>query len=162
MSRIHRIIALLLLLAYASTGTAAFPACILALAEMDGSHEVQVRESEQGTQVLLHHAGHDYTPEVADHGSALARTLVRMCRPASEGDHSLSLRRMTASAANASDEAKHSLKDPLPLNILATMRFFQAQPEPGSLRLRRPPWEAGGRTCSQQSHRLVATVHLLI
>ena len=54
MCHLRRFISLLLLLAYAGTGTSVLPAFVLALAEMDGSHEVRVCESEQGTRVLLH------------------------------------------------------------------------------------------------------------
>ena len=51
----HRIIAALVLMAYAVTGTALVPAVTAALAALDGSHDVMVRESEQGTQLVLHH-----------------------------------------------------------------------------------------------------------
>ena len=106
MHRLLRIIAALLLLAHASTGTALIPAAVAALADLDGSHAVIVCHTASGTQVILHHRPGEYTPAVCDH-ALLGRMAVRLCQPSRDGDHNLA----TPSAAfNAAEDSKREIK----------------------------------------------------
>ncbi|MES2598202.1 MAG: hypothetical protein V4662_22905 [Verrucomicrobiota bacterium] len=89
-SLLKRLTGLLLLLAHAITGTSALPAITTLAADLEGSHAVMVSQGEQGTQIVLHHRPHEYTPEVDDHSNAIARVLVRLCNTSHEGDHRLS------------------------------------------------------------------------
>jgi hypothetical protein len=111
MKRIHSLLVVLLLLAYAGTATAIMPAVFAALAELDGSHRVMICRTEQGMQVRLHHREDDYTPEVCDHTGLLAKLVVSFCRPAEEGDHSLSTNQVTGTLTSPDDEAKRFIKD---------------------------------------------------
>ncbi len=95
----QRIIALVLLVAYAITGTSVMPAMVAIAASMDGSHAVIVQQSEQGLQLTLHHRSNEYTPRVADHCNALAKIIVSMCGASEEGDHQMSTAHVTASAS---------------------------------------------------------------
>lgn len=111
MKRLHSLLVVLLLLAYAGTATSIMPAVFAALAVLDGSHRVLICRTEQGTQVRLHHRENDYTPEVCDHEGLLAKLVVSFCRPATEGDHSLSTNQVTGMLTNSSDDAKRFFKD---------------------------------------------------
>lgn len=111
MERLYRMLALLLLLAYASTATTIMPAVFAALAALDGSHKVLICHTEQGMQVRLHHHEGDYTPEVCDHAGVLARLVVSFCRPATEGDHSLSNNQVAGGLAGPDDEEERLFKD---------------------------------------------------
>ena len=120
----HRIIAALVLMAYAVTGTALVPAVTAALAALDGSHDVLVRESEQGTQLVLHHRQGDYTPEKADHRKCMARVLVSFCRQNQEGDHSLSSAHVTSMALTERIDATQIVKQPMTFNARATIALL--------------------------------------
>ena len=111
MKRIYRLLALLLLLAYAGSATAIMPTLFAALAAIDGSHQVMICRTEHGTQVRLHHHEDEYTPEVCDHSGMLARLVVSFCRPATEGDHSLSTNQVAGSLAGPDDEEERLIKD---------------------------------------------------
>ena len=111
MKRAHRILVLLLLLTYAGTATAVMPVVFAALAVLDGSHRVLICRSEQGMEVRLHHRENDYTPEVCDHDGILAQLVVSFCRPAAEGDHSLTTNQVAGTLANSGDEAKRFIND---------------------------------------------------
>ncbi|MCX6850803.1 MAG: hypothetical protein NTY98_17965 [Verrucomicrobia bacterium] len=111
MKRIHSLLVVLLLLAYAGTATAVMPAVFAALAELDGSHRVMICRTEQGMQVRLHHREDDYTPEVCDHTGLLAKLVVSFCRPEEEGDHSLSSNQVTGTLTGPDEEAKKFIKD---------------------------------------------------
>ncbi|GEP40806.1 hypothetical protein [Brevifollis gellanilyticus] len=89
-SLLHRLTGLFLLLAHAIAGTSALPAITTLAADLEGSHAVMVSRSEQGTQVVLHHREHEYTPAVEDHANVVARVIVRLCSSSQEGDHRLS------------------------------------------------------------------------
>lgn len=95
----QRIIALVLLVAYAITGTSVMPAVVSLAAWVDGSHAVIVQQSEQGLQVTLHHRSNEYTPRVSDHCNALAKVIVSMCAASEEGDHQMSTAHVTANAS---------------------------------------------------------------
>ena len=111
MKRIHSLLVVLLLLAYAGTATSIMPAVFAALAVLDGSHRVLICRTEQGTEVRLHHHENDYTPEVCDHAGILAKLVVSFCRPATEGDHSLSTNNVTGTLTSPGDDAKRFIKD---------------------------------------------------
>lgn len=111
MKRAHRMLVLLLLLAYSGTATAVMPAVFAGLAVLDGSHRVLICRSEQGMEVRLHHREDDYTPEVCDHDGLLAQLVVSFCRPAAEGDHSLTTNQVTGTLTNPGDEAKRFIND---------------------------------------------------
>lgn len=111
MKRIHSLLVVLLLLAYAGTATSIMPAVFAALAELDGSHRVMICRTEQGLQVRLHHREDDYTPEVCDHAGLLGRLVVSFCHPATEGDHSLSTHQVTGTVTNPDNEAKRLIKE---------------------------------------------------
>jgi len=100
----------LLLLAYAGTATSVMPAAFAALAALDGSHRVLICRTEMGTEVRLHHRDNDYTPEVCDHEGMLAKLIVSICRPAEEGDHSLSSNQVTGTLTGPDDEVKRIIK----------------------------------------------------
>lgn len=85
----YRLIATLLLLAFASTGTSLMPAVMTMLADLDGSHQCLVRVGEGGAQVVLHHRQSEFTPAVNDHRRGLARVLVSFCQSDREGDHQM-------------------------------------------------------------------------
>jgi hypothetical protein len=133
MSLMHRFIALLLLLAYASAGTSVMPAVVTLLADLDGSHESCVQLSESRAQIVLHHRQSAFTPDLEDHERCLTRLLVRLCPSDREGDHELSLSHLSG---GADLERKASVVLPaesLLLNAMATQQFQQA------LKLPRPP-----------------------
>lgn len=98
MHLVHRLIAALLLLAYASTGTSLMPAVMTLLAEVEGSHESRVRLGENGAQVVLHHRQSEFTPAVNDHRRGLARVLVSFCQSDREGDHQMTTAKFAGNA----------------------------------------------------------------
>jgi hypothetical protein len=98
-------IALVLLVAYAITGTSLVPALASFAAMLDGSHTVMVRQSEQGTRLTLLHEQAHYTPRVDDHGGALARLVVSMCAATDTGSHELD-----SSHINATSRAERDLE----------------------------------------------------
>jgi hypothetical protein len=79
MKMFHRFLAILLLVAYASTGTSMFSLAMWSLAVIDGSHAIQVCETEHGTCIRLHHSEADFTPNVADHPSPSGQLVVSLC-----------------------------------------------------------------------------------
>lgn len=162
MQSAHRFLAALLLLAYACTGTSILPAMAMIAAEAGGSHEVKIRHSAQGTQVLLHHAESDYTPEVSDHASSLTRLIVRMCRPDAEGDHSLCLREMAGFFFSSTEEAKRDLKSPAFFPVSSVHALTVWQPKALCKEAGRAAWAAYRGVCGLESHHLVATTRFLI
>ena len=95
MKMFHRFLAILLLVAYASTGTSMFSVAIWSLAVIDGSHGIQVCETEHGTCIRLHHSEADFTPNVADHPSGLGQFVVSLCSETDHGDHTYSAAHLT-------------------------------------------------------------------
>ncbi|WP_395741951.1 hypothetical protein [Prosthecobacter sp.] len=110
MKRVHRVLGLLLLLAYAGGATSVVPVVFAALAAIDGSHRIVVCPTEEGTQIRLHHREDDFTPEVCDHAGMLGRFVVSFCRPATEGDHSLSTREVAGGLSSQDDETERLIK----------------------------------------------------
>ncbi len=111
MKRIHSLMVVLLLLAYAGSATSIMPAVFAALAELDGSHRVLICRTEQGMEVRLHHREDDFTPDVCDHEGMLARLVVSFCHPAEEGDHSLLTNQVTGTVTSPDNEGKRFIKD---------------------------------------------------
>lgn len=99
----QRSIALVLLVAYAITGTSLVPALASFAAMLDGSHMVMVRQSEQGTRLTLLHESANYTPRVDDHGGALARLVVSMCAASDTGSHELDSSHISARSSAERD-----------------------------------------------------------
>jgi|UniRef100_UPI003782E2EF hypothetical protein len=162
MHRIYRFFAALLLLAYVSTGTAIMPAVVMVLAKLDGSHAVIVCQSVSGTKVLLHHRDAEFTPEVKDHASKLARCLVCLCKPSSEGDHSLATMGVACGLIHARDDVKRDLKDTPMLNTQATVNLIFHHSHPASLFHTQPPLFMAIRESGRQKPCAMATVQLLI
>lgn len=102
---LHRLIALMLLVSFTGTGTAAVPALVSLVAAICGGHSVLVSQSAGGAQVVLHHQAGCFTPQAADHTSGLIRGIVRMCEPDLAGDHCLSAARITSGYERAGEEA---------------------------------------------------------
>ncbi|SKA97173.1 hypothetical protein SAMN02745166_02566 [Prosthecobacter debontii] len=163
MSFKRRFIASLLLMAYAVTGTSLMPATMLILANLDGSHSIQVQESDHGTQLLLHHNRGNYTPLVCDHTGALARVVVSLCRPDSTGDHNLVAAHMSGQANTERQNSKSSVKQAATLNHLATSALILWRPQPiktqlvAKLRLRDEP-----QNFSTSQRKSLSTVQLVI
>lgn len=161
MSYQRRFIASLLLMAYAITGTSLMPATMLVLANLDGSHSVQVRESDHGTQLVLHHNGGNYTPLVNDHQGTLARVVVSLCRPDQAGDHNLVSAHMSGQVNTERQNSNSPVKQAALLNYLATsaLILWKSQSENTStVKLRRVE-DRGSRIVQR---RPLSTVQLLI
>lgn len=154
----HRIVMLLLLLAYAGTGTSMLAGVVMTAAWADGSHEVRIVQAEHGMQVRLHHGdAENVTPEVADHPSPFTRALVWMCAPAREGDHSLSTQCVSGSALVSREDAKRATKPPPAVNLAATIELLAQLPDRRRAHRFHPRLET--RTAQ---HVCVSTVRLLI
>lgn len=156
----HRILASILLMAYAITGTAIMPAVMVMMANLDGSHGVQVQESENGTQLVLRHSTGHYTPRVEDHSENLARVLVSMSAPDSHGDHSLVSAHVKGSITSARDLLELMVKNTPALNYTATACLVISVPS--SVRHDPLPLCLSAESCLPKSKPVLATVQLLI
>jgi hypothetical protein len=161
MSTQQRFTALILLMVYTITGTSLVPAAMLMLATIDGSHSIQIRESDQGTQLLLHHKAGQFTPQVCDHQKTLARIIVSMCRPNTEGDHKM-ISAHVASSVNSERDLllKTAVKNSPMLNYLATSSLVLWVPKPNT-----PSFVKGlvrDEPVFKQRQLSLATVQLLI
>lgn len=123
----HRIIAALLLMAYAVTGTSLIPGTVAALADLEGSHQGLISVGRGETRIILHHSS-GFTPAVGDHQHCLARLIVRFCRASHTGDHQMT----TAVVAGSLDEKRPevcSIRSVHELtNLPATDAWRSAQP----------------------------------
>lgn len=117
----QRFISLVLLVAYAITGTSLLPACLSLAAVVDGSHTVQVRQSEQGTTLALLHHRANYTPRVNDHNNSVARLIVSVCAVSAEGSHELSSSRINAVSFTQTDAEAREVKNNPQLNLQDTL-----------------------------------------
>ncbi|MBB5032520.1 hypothetical protein [Prosthecobacter vanneervenii] len=160
MKRIYRLLALLLLLAYAGSATAIMPAVFAALATIDGSHRVLICRTEQGTQVRLHHHEDDYTPEVCDHSGMLTRLVVSFCRPATEGDHSLSTTQDSGTLAGPDDEEERLIKDKH-WGVLPCLEFTPRFARTSALHVSSLAWNDQHENTAD-TLRQIATIRLLI
>lgn len=110
MKMLHRFLAALLLVAYASTGTSMISLAVWSLAVVDGSHLVQVAETAHGTCIRLHHTKSDFTPNVTDHRSPSGRLAVSLCNGSDHGDHTFSAAHLATGrvAEEEKDESNHA------------------------------------------------------
>ena len=127
-SLLKRLTALLLLMAHAITGTSALPALTTLAADLEGSHAVMVSQSQHGTQVVLHHRPHEYTPAVDDHKHALARMLVRLCRTSEEGDHKLSVEALSSGLAEEKEKQARGKKQAKPEPMIPGQSWTRESP----------------------------------
>lgn len=116
----QRFIAMVLLVAYAITGTSLLPALVSLAAALDGSHTVQVRRSEQGTTLTLLHRQADYTPQVDDHRNSVARLIVSMCKASEAGSHELSSSCISTGSLVGRDADDREVKNAAQVNCQAT------------------------------------------
>lgn len=116
------------MLVYAFTGTSMLPAIFVMLAVYDGSHSIQVRESDRGTHLLLHHDAGNYTPAVCDHENRVAKFMVTLCRPDHEGDHCLLSAHMRVSITSEDHSLKGLAKSNQMLNYGATEKLVFSFP----------------------------------
>jgi hypothetical protein len=119
---VQRLIASLLLMAYAITGTSVMPAALALMASMDGGHSVSVVQSETGTRVVLHHRSDEYTPEIEDHRSPLARVLVSICSASDSGDHQMTSSSIEAGTRLEREQQGSQVKKAPELNFPATIQ----------------------------------------
>jgi hypothetical protein len=112
MERLHRLLAALLLLVYASTGTASFSGLTLVLAELEGRHEVRVSETAVGTRVLFHHELSGLAPSATDQECTLDPRMAEFSMPDHEGDHALSSAHLIGSLNSSSEEIQFEVKEP--------------------------------------------------
>ena len=120
MSPLNCFTALVLLLAYAITGTPVLTASAAMLADLDRSHEMFVLESDQITQIVLHHREGAKTLEVADHVNASLRVLVCFCREDQNGDHHFSSVHLTSVASAERHLVAEEVIQPVSINFEAT------------------------------------------
>jgi hypothetical protein len=149
MKRFHRIIAALVLMAYAITGTSLVTAVAVVLAELDGSHDVMISESAQVMQLVLHHRHGEYTPQTKDHSKCMARVLVSFCRQDQEGDHCLSPAHVSSTAITERFNAAKSGSLPLTLNLNATLALILSLELPVCDMIRMPMAMMASRIPSQ-------------
>ena len=112
MKMLHRFLAALLLVAYASTGTSMISLAVWSLAMVDGSHLVQVSETAHGTCIRLHHSESDFTPNFTDHRSPSGRLVVSLCNASDHGDHLFSAAHLAT--GRAAEEEKDGSNDACP------------------------------------------------
>jgi len=134
---------------------------MLMLANLDGSHAIQIRETDQGTQLLLQHKTGNYTPQVCDHQTTLAQFIVSMCRPDTEGDHQM-ISAHVAGSVNAERDLllKTAVKTSPLLNYLATSCLVLWVPKPNA-----PTFVRGldrDESVIRRQQLSLATVQLLI
>jgi hypothetical protein len=120
MCPLNRFSALLLLLAYAITGTPVLKASSAMLADLDGSHEMFVLESDQITQIVLHPREGAETLEVADHINASLRILLCFCGEDQNGDHHFSPLHLTSIDSAERHLVAEEVIHPVSINFEAT------------------------------------------
>lgn len=119
-----RIIAALLLMAYAVTGTSLLPGMMALLAELEGSHQSIVCLDDKGARVVLHHQQDDFTPRIADHRHCLARVLVMLCHSDLRGDHQMT---SAVLAANSQSERVQAVKIRAGESLLDVLATWQSR-----------------------------------
>lgn len=120
---VQRIIALILLTAYAGAGTSVMPALALMLADLDGSHFAKVIQSNAGTEVLLDHVA-EFTPNVDDHLSSLARMVTRLSKQTDEGSHLLTSKRLHTPTGHDTLDGLRHVKKSAEFNFGATLHLL--------------------------------------
>lgn len=124
---LHRIIAALLLMAHAVTGTSLLPGAVAALADLEGSHQGLISIGRGETRVILHHT-RDFTPEVGDHQHCLARFIVRFCQADQAGDHQMTTAGVAGSFEEKRPEAGKVRSVHELTNLPATNAWLSLQP----------------------------------
>jgi hypothetical protein len=107
----QRLMCLILLLAFAATGTSVFSAAITVMAEIDGTHGVWVNQDEGGLHLILRHQQGHLTLRVCDHSSPLTRLVVTLCQTRTTGDHSFNAAELTGSLRQEEDGQKAATRD---------------------------------------------------
>lgn len=158
---VQRLIASLLLMAYAITGTSIMPAAMALMAWMDGGHSVMVVQSETGTRVTLHHRSDDYTPDIEDHRSPLARVLVSICSASDSGDHQMTSSSIEAGTRLERDEQGSTVKKAPELNFPATIQH-RLTLQPLRHEVRHTALALDETQMKTDSLRTLSTVRLLI
>lgn len=157
---LHRIIAALLLMAHAVTGTSLIPGTMAALADLEGSHQGMISFGRGETRVILHHRTDDYTPAVGDHQRCLARLIVRFCRAGQGGDHQIT----TAGVNGSLDEKRHEAGRIRSIheltNLPATHAWLSTQPASQTAFLRERP--CARRPRPSQMLPSILTVRILV
>lgn len=152
----QRFIALVLLVAYAITGTSLLPACLSLVALADGSHTVQVRQSERGTTLALLHHQANYTPRVNDHDNSVARLIVSMCAVSVAGSHELSSSCINAVSFIQTDVEARELKNTPQFNLRDTLALvFSSKHRACETQVRRDVQITPGLRLSLSSVRLL-------
>jgi hypothetical protein len=157
----QRLIAFLVLMAYAMTGTAIMPATMALAAWVDGSHTILVSQSDEGTQLTLHHRSDEFTPAIEDHPKTLARVIVSLCKGSEGGDHQLKSGHIDTTAQKERDEHQDAIKSRPSYNLTETRELLLSFQFPTSATTR--PCGDADRPASQQDLApMLATVQLLI
>lgn len=120
MNFLKRVTALLLLVAYAITGTSVLTATAAALVDLDGSHELRVQELDHSTQLVLHHRQGTVTTEIADHPNVSLRVLVCFCHEDQNGDHYFTADHVTDMACTEGHESMTKPRYSSAVNFEAT------------------------------------------
>jgi hypothetical protein len=131
----QRLIASVLLMAYAITGTAIMPAAMALAAWVDGSHSVVVSQSAEGTQLTLHHRQNEFTPSVEDHQNTLARVLVSFCKASEGGDHQLKSGHIDTTSKTERESHRDAIKRTPQLNLIETCGLLLSFQFPASATL---------------------------
>ena len=160
-SLLKRLTGILLLMAHAITGTSALPAFTTLAADLEGSHAVIVSQSEHGTQVMLHHRPNEYTPAVDDHQHALARMLVRLCRPSEEGDHKLSAEALCSGLAEEKEKQVRAKKQMQPVAFIAS-QFWTGHASVLRVRGIRAEIKKSHGTTTGSIHTMLSSVRLMV
>jgi hypothetical protein len=157
----QRLIAFVVLMAYAITGTAIMPAVMALAAWVDGSHTVMVSQSAEGTQLTLHHRTGAYTPSVGDHQSPLARAIVSLCKASDGGDHQLKSGQIDTTTQGARESQQDAVKRTPQINLTETCELLLSFQFPTSAMMR-PSSYPDLPVIQQGISPMLATVQLLI
>ena len=122
MKRLHQVIAVVLLGAYALTGTAILPALVTLLARFDGTHLVSVNFTDSGVHLSLNHQNGDFTPSPAEHQNTAGQWVTRFCKTNSSSNHEFNSHQFSPRIAPDSDLDLTAKPTPTPsLNHGASM-----------------------------------------
>lgn len=157
----QRLIASVVLMAYAITGTAIMPAAMALAAWVDGSHTVMVSQSAEGTQLTLHHRTGAYTPSIQDHQTALARVIVSLCKASDGGDHQLKSGRIDRTTQGARESQQDAIKRTPQINLTETCELLLSFQFPTSAMMRSSSYP-DLPVIQQGISPMLATVQLLI
>lgn len=157
----QRLICLMLLAAFAVSGTSIGSAALLLMAELDGSHAVLVNESQAGTCLTLRHRQGEFTPRVCDHSTRLARLVVRLCRSNPAGDHNLVTSHLAGMIDDGNELKREASTAPVP-NDQATLLLTAANLWTARDLYHLQPVRLVGSSTRLMQHRALSSVQLLI